>query len=74
MSDVAPNYEGLHNKEELAFEELASSHAAALADHVALMDGDDDIGRTPGSKNIKRECGAVEMIFSRLGPRFIRKV
>ena len=73
MSDVAPNYEGYHNKEELAFEELASSHAAALADHVALVDGDDDVGRTTGSKNVKRARVPVETIFSRLGARFIRK-
>ena len=45
MSDVAPNYDGHHNKEELAFEELASSYAAAIGDYVALMDDDDEVGR-----------------------------
>ena len=73
MSDVAPNYEGHHNKEELAFEELASSCAAAIGDYVALMDDDDNVGRAPGSKNVKRERVPVETIFSRLGARFIRK-
>ena len=46
MPDVAPNYEGYHNEEELAFEELASSYAAAIGDYVALMDDDNGDGST----------------------------
>ena len=49
------------DEEDSAFGELVSSH---VADHVALVDVDDDNGRTPGSKNVKREHVAVETIFS----------
>ena len=76
MSDVPEsiNCESFADEEEDEIERLLSSFAAGLASYVAMLECDDDVGRTPGSKNVKRERVPVETIFSRLGPRFIRKV
>ena len=76
MSDVPPEKSICDSsaEDEEQFEEMLVSFAAGLVSCVALMEGEDEnVGRAPGSKNVKRERVAVETIFSRLGPRFVRK-
>ena len=54
MSDVAPTKDCLADDEQ-QFGELLAGFAAGLASCVALLeDEDDNVGRTLGSKNVKR--------------------